>query len=128
MGQNLRSVTKPNGVITPRFDLLNCSVSSLSTQSIHVTLLVLWGVVSTISPANASSPQETYSDDGSVLCYIVTPDGRTLNLNHLCGTNVDRPPSPVAQTNSSDRSSTTSPIQQAPGCVVFDANGRPCPQ
>jgi hypothetical protein len=120
------SIGSPN-----KFNVFFHRIVYIPVHTISVTLFISAGFAATanqITVSNPSSnPQATYADDDSLLCYIVTPDGRTLNLNHLCGTNVDRPRPDSARTDSSNRSSVTSPIQQTPGCVVFDANGRPCP-
>ncbi|NJO42120.1 MAG: hypothetical protein HC769_32755 [Cyanobacteria bacterium CRU_2_1] len=79
-----------------------------------------------------TSPIEANAVDDSLVCYMVTSDGRTLNLNSICGS-TDR------TQQSSSNAAHTRPSgnlggldifgrgADAPPCFGLDDNGQPCP-
>jgi hypothetical protein len=81
-------------------------------------------------PVNSPTPLSPSIDEPSLGCYMVTSEGRTVDLTHLCGGTRDNQP-----TRASERMNRTNPNSGSnvagdlgtEGCYIFDANGRPCP-
>jgi hypothetical protein len=103
----------------------------IALMAIAPTVL-LSSVALTAEPLESAAPRAIASDDA--VCYMVTSDGRMLNLTMLCGTlNQDQ------RTQSSAPSAYRQPIgnlggldiygrgPDAPPCFGLDDNGRPCP-
>jgi hypothetical protein len=82
--------------------------------------------------------------DDNLVCYMHTIDGRTVNLNRICGNNttgnnVTNSNSPNSSNSSNSPTAVNAPpsnnlgglgVNQAPGtpaCYGFDAQGLPCP-
>jgi hypothetical protein len=65
-----------------------------------------------------------------LVCYMLTSEGATLNLNGLCGRNANTPNRSIAVSQVSERiplgltrySNTTNGVT----CVAIDQQGRPC--
>lgn len=79
-------------------------------------------------PALISQPQ--ISQDDTPVCYMQTADGRTLNLNGICGRSAtDRPVISITPSTPSPNLGGLNVSRSADGspCYGLDAQGRPCP-
>lgn len=58
-------------------------------------------------------PEVSGSNMDSLICYVQTEDGRTIDLNNLCR-------------KTSENNSSSGISFGTGGCYLFDATGRPC--
>lgn len=86
----------------------------------------------TSEPFESSASQAIATDDA--VCYMVTSDGRTLNLTTLCGTlnqgQRAQAPTPTAYRQPVGNLGGLDIYGRGPGaapCFGLDDNGRPCP-
>ena len=103
--------------------------SSVLTFSIAGSLASVTGAAWGETLPQAVQPTAQFVDD-SLVCYMRTSEGTTLNLNSLCGRNANLPNRQitVSQTNLSlppglMRYSNTN---NGEVCVAIDQQGRPC--
>jgi hypothetical protein len=96
-------------------------------------ILLLSHTALTAEPLQPSASQTIAIDDA--ICYMVTSDGRTLNLTTLCGTlnqgqRAQANRAPVAPTQSRPDLGGLDIYGRgpsAPPCYGLDDNGQPCP-
>jgi hypothetical protein len=72
-------------------------------------------------------PEVPGESQEALLCYIQTPDGRTLDLHNLCVKPTEKEEDSSGQaTNSSDNGSGSN-FAANNSCFLVDDEGRPCP-
>lgn len=94
---------------------------------LSATVFSLPAIATPIPSTNA----ELNFDDGDLICFMQATDGRILNLDSICGSNI-RSGAPLASSAIVSNSSLggLAAYQRpanAPPCFVFDAQGQPCP-
>ncbi len=96
------------------------------TAALSTILMTLWPSVVLARPLiiNSRYPEVPNSNVNTLICYLQTDDGTTLDLDRLCNKTDENNSSRSTERTSAGRSSGSnlSPSQ----CYVFDANGRPC--
>ena len=100
-------------------------------------LTMIWMVLSPaiaaadLPPASSSQADSSRFEDGDLACFMRTSDGRTLNLNGICGNNVGSNGVTVSSavldsTGSLGGLEAYRRPAGAPQCFGFDAQGQPC--
>jgi hypothetical protein len=102
-----------------------------------VMLAMIWTALSPalaaadFPPANSSQADLSYFEDGDLTCFMLTPDGRTLNLNGICGNNVKSSGGTVssAAINLAGSLGGLEAFRRpagSPQCFALDTQGQPC--
>lgn len=96
------------------------------TAALSTIFMTCWSSVVLARPLiiNSRYPEVPNSNVNTLICYLQTDDGTTLDLDRLCNKTDEN-----NSTRSTDRTSAgrSSGSNLSPGqCYVFDANGRPC--
>jgi hypothetical protein len=93
------------------------------TITLAITITGLPAIANSTPRDRASPP----ADSSSLICYIQTPDGRTLNLAKLCEPPIDPSSQKPSNSNPNENANLGGLEQTAKnGCFVLDASGRPC--
>jgi phage baseplate assembly protein gpV len=101
-------------------------------------LAMIWMVLSPtiaaadLPPTNSAQVNLSHFEDGDLTCFMRTADGRTLNLNSICGNNVMSSGVTVSSaainlTGSLGGLEAYRRPVGTPQCFAFDAQGQPCP-
>ena len=85
-----------------------------------------------LPPANSAQVNLSHFEDEDLTCFMRTADGRTLNLNGICGNNVGSSGVTIssAAVNLMGSLGGLEAYRRpagTPQCFAFDAQGQPCP-
>ena len=96
------------------------------TLALSTIFMTLWPSVVLARPLiiNSRYPEVPNSNVNTLMCYLQTPDGTTLDLDRLCQKTDENSNSSSAGSTSAGRSSGSN--LSGGQCYVFDAAGRPC--
>jgi len=78
-------------------------------------------------PLGSKYPEVNHENKETLLCYIQTPDGRTLDLHDLCVNPTEKAEDSSSQTTNSSDNGSGSNFAANSSCFLVDDNGRPCP-
>ncbi|MEB3179721.1 MAG: hypothetical protein VKL59_11895 [Nostocaceae cyanobacterium] len=78
-------------------------------------------------PLGSQYPQVNPGNQETLLCYIQTPDGRTLDLHDLCVKPTENEEDSSSQASNSSDNGSGSNFAAYSSCFLVDDQGRPCP-